>query len=124
VTATLPNGPIRTRAEGRAMSLRAHAVRGQRRELREQLGAGTVHPASVILEPPTWAEGMRVDAVLLSAKRIYRVKAKRAMNAAGIHPRATLGDLTDRQRLALLSYLREKHPGIWALWNTMARSRL
>lgn len=116
-------GTIRSRERARAMSRRAHRVKAQRSALKEQLTAGHIHIAEVLMYPEPWARGMRAVDILRHLPRVRRVKAMRALEAIDANAYTTLGALTSRQRRKLLEFFRENHPGVWALWNTMTRGR-
>jgi hypothetical protein len=114
-------GRILSHERALEMSRRGNVVRRQRSQLKERLRAGNLHLARLLAETPGFAEGMSLEDALLALPRIYRGKAERAMLAAGIHGRPTVGSLTDRQRGALLAHFKLRHPSIWALWIVMAR---
>ena len=96
---------------------RANAVRTGRRLLREELHAmgrpqAAARIAELVQTPPVFLSSMLVWELLrglwggkaLSTRQAGR-KAQRLMRACGVDPWATVGGLSERQRLALASRL-------------------
>lgn len=111
---------VTTSEEGRRLGAGGLETRRRRADLKSALTAGTIHVADVLADPPPHAEAMPVVALLLACPRIYRMKARRALTAAGISELTTVNDLTERQYRALLAFFRNQHPSVWALWRHLA----
>lgn len=77
----------------------ANQARSQRARLKDGLRRGQI-PFDAVLTDPI-AENMRLVDVLLSVRRIGRVKARKIMMRLGVSPTITVGDLTDRQQAEL-----------------------
>lgn len=88
---------------------RANDVRTRRARLKRDIGACRVTAASVLAESPDWVASMWVVDLLLAAPRCGKAKAHAAMRRAGVSPRVTVGELSDRQRMVLAAAL-ERRP--------------
>lgn len=85
---------------------RANDIRSKRAALKRELKAGRVRVRSVILEPPEYAETMKVFDVMLATPKYGRVKVNKILQFCRISASKTLGGLSARQRAELASMLR------------------
>jgi hypothetical protein len=105
-------GPYTWSAPERSMDQRmralAHAneIRTRRAHLKRDIAAGRVSVYDVLLEPPEWAEQMKVGALLLAVPKYGRVKVNKVLNRCRISPSKTIGGMSRRQRAELVSMLR------------------
>lgn len=93
-------------AEQRMAALRAaNEIRLRRATLRQDLKTGRGGAELVILDPPKWAESMKVIDLLMRVPGWGTVKVDRAMFTAKVGHGKTLGGITQRQRTALVEQL-------------------
>ena len=86
----------------------ANRVRFARAQLCRDLNAGRKKFIPLILDPPEYAENMKVMQLLKARRRVARLTALRIMRTMNMHEHRTLGSLTERQRRQLAAYLRSK----------------
>jgi hypothetical protein len=84
---------------------RANDVRLYRAQMKRDIKAGKRCPRAVLAAPGELVETMKVVDLLLAMPRVGRVKAHKVLGRARVSPSKTLGGLTERQRLELLSLL-------------------
>lgn len=89
---------------------RGNVVRSARAQLKRDLKAGSVSIVDTLLEPPEYAETMKVFAALLACPMYGRVKVTKILQLARISPAKTIGGLSMRQRGQLVSMLRRQRP--------------
>lgn len=102
VGSTAPDRSLAQRMDALA---KANDVRVRRADLKRELRAGRVHVRDVLLDPPEWAETMKVVELLLAVPKHGRVKVNKVVVRSGISPSKSLGGLTVRQRAELVSLL-------------------
>lgn len=97
--------PQRT-IQQRMMALeRANEIRTRRSRLKREIAAGRVMARDVLLDPPWWADTMKVVDLLLAVPKVGRVKVDRTLFRCRVSPSKTLGDLSERQRFELAAHL-------------------
>jgi hypothetical protein len=99
--------PGRSREQRLRALEQANEVRTARAELKRELAAGKIELAAILAEPPPCVRTARVRDLLVALPRIGSVRAGRILGHCGIAHSKTLGGLTDRQRGALISLLRD-----------------
>lgn len=93
-------------AQRRLLSLaRANEVRVERAHLKRALAAGSVAFAEMLANPPACARTAKVGDLLLSVPGIGPAKSGRTLAHCRITNAKTIGDLSDRQRAALIDQL-------------------
>lgn len=85
---------------------RANEIRTTRAVWKVDVKKGRVDPRIVISEPPPEFETMRVFDALLAMPKVGRVKANTLLRLNRISASKTIGGLSVRQRMELLSMLR------------------
>ena len=95
---------------------RANEVRLARAELKRRIARGDVTAAEVILDAPHEVSSMTIGDLLTSQRRWGTTRSRRVLSAVPLAENKAIGSMTERQRNALASLLRE-HP-------TAARSSL
>jgi hypothetical protein len=89
--------PARTVAQRqRALSL-ANYTRVARKELKRELGRGTVRLSDVLRNPPDWLLTAPVHDLLMATPQIGEVRARKFLAAARISSAKRIGGMTDRQ---------------------------
>lgn len=83
----------------------ANEIRGYRAELKRHIKTGRRSAHDVLEEPPEMVETMKVLDLLLAAPKVGRVKANKILQLARVSPSKTIGGLSERQRLELVSML-------------------
>ena len=86
----------------------ANRVRLARAELKRRVAAQATTVADVVLECPWEAESMALSDLLMSQRRWGRARCRRVLLSLGLPENKQIGTLTDRQRLALASTLKER----------------
>ena len=99
--------PGRSREQRLRALEQADEVRTARAELKRELAAGKIELAAILADPPPCARTARVRDLLVALPRIGAVRAGHVLGHCGIAHSKTLGGLTDRQRGALISLLRD-----------------
>ncbi len=100
-----------TPERGAVAGARSAHVRQTRRRVKEEIAASPWRTsrewcAKLIEDAPEELRGMRVLALLTAVRRLGPVRAKRMLRAADVDPTRTVGELTLRQRRALVAELR------------------
>lgn len=94
----LPRVPERS-TDQRLLSLaKANLHRSLRAQLKVDVKAGEKRAPLVILDPPEWAETMKVWDLLMAVPRFGRAKVGRMFRMHHISPSKTLAGLSGRQR--------------------------
>jgi hypothetical protein len=86
----------------------ANRVRLARAELKRRVAAQATTVADVVLECPWEAESMALSDLLMSQRRWGRARCRRVLLSLGLPENKQIGTLTDRQRRALASTLKER----------------
>ena len=86
----------------------ANRVRLARADLKRRVAIQTTTVADVVLECPWEAESMELSDLLMSQRRWGRARCRRVLLSLGLPENKQIGTLTDRQRRALASTLRER----------------
>lgn len=97
--------PERSLQQRRDALARANVVRISRKELKRDLKAGRIDFSDVLYNVTKETANMKVVAILLALPKVGRTKAEKALRGTGTSPSRTLGGLTERQRLELISRL-------------------
>jgi hypothetical protein len=99
--------PDRTRQQRLDALKHANTIRSLRARWKRDIKAGrpTTPARSMILNPPSWAESMKVYDLLLALPKVGRVRANRWLLNARTAPSKTLGGLSLRQRKELVALL-------------------
>lgn len=87
---------------------RANRVRLARAELKRQVANGDADAAEIVLSRPWQAQGMSVAELLTSQRRWGYARCRRLLLSLGVPENKALGNLTDRQRLALAQALNRR----------------
>jgi hypothetical protein len=101
-TATSDSAPQHLRALEQA-----NRVRLARAELKRKVGNRTTTVADVVLDCPWEAESMALSDLLMSQRRWGRARCRRVLVSLGLPENKQIGTLTDRQRRALASTLKD-----------------
>jgi hypothetical protein len=86
----------------------ANRVRLARAELKRRVAAQATTVADVVLDCPWEAESMALSDLLMSQRRWGRARCRRVLLSLGLPENKQIGTLTDRQRRALASTLKER----------------
>ena len=86
----------------------ANRVRLARAELKRSVATQTTTVADVVLECPWEAESMALSDLLMSQRRWGRARCRRVLLSVGLPENKRIGTLTERQRRALVSALRDR----------------
>jgi hypothetical protein len=86
----------------------ANRVRLARAELKRRVGTQVTTVADVVLSCPWEAESMELSDLLMSQRRWGRARCRRVLLSLGLPENKQIGTLTDRQRTALASTLKER----------------
>jgi hypothetical protein len=86
----------------------ANKVRLARAELKRRVATQTTTVADVVLDCPWEAESMALSDLLMSQRRWGRARCRRVLLSVGLPENKQIGTLTDRQRRALATTLRER----------------
>ena len=89
---------------------RANRVRLARAQIKRRICEGALSAAEVIRECPWQAQNMSVSDVLRSQRRWGAARCRRLLMSIGIPEDKTVGTLTERQRVALVSELAPDQP--------------
>lgn len=85
---------------------RANDIRSRRAELKRDLKAGRARFEIMLEDPPEYLKTAKVFDMLLAVPKFGRVKANRVLKHCRISPSKTIGGLSERQRIELVSQLR------------------
>jgi hypothetical protein len=111
MTQLMDRGPVvpdRTLVQRMDALAAANAIRTRRAQFKRDLKAGRVSVMDVLLNPPEWAETMKVSELLLAVPKVGRVNANKVLAAARASHSKTLAGMTDRQRMEVAAGLRSK----------------
>ena len=86
----------------------ANRVRLARAELKRRVAIQATTVVDVVLECPWEAESMELSDLLMSQRRWGRARCRRVLLSLGLPENKQIGTLTERQRRALASTLRER----------------
>jgi hypothetical protein len=86
----------------------ANRVRLARAELKRKVSDQTTTVADVVLDCPWEADSMELADLLMSQRRWGRARCRRVLVSLGLPENKQVGTLTDRQRRAIASTLRER----------------
>jgi hypothetical protein len=86
----------------------ANRVRLARAELKRRVAAQATTVADVVLDCPWEAESMALSDLLMSQRRWGRARCRRVLLSLGLPENKQIGTLTDRQRRALASTLKDR----------------
>lgn len=100
--------PPRTTDQRFAALARANEIRTRRAQLKRDIKAGRIDLPPLILDPPPYLLTARLVELVEAVPSFGRTKAARAVMVSGIATTKTLGGLSDRQRKAITSLLREQ----------------
>jgi hypothetical protein len=98
----------------------ANEIRTRRSQLKEDLKAGRVLLADVLLADHDWLQTMRIWELLLATPGIGRVKADRALRLCWIGPNTKVSATTRTNREKLLEHLADRHPTAEVGWRAAA----
>jgi hypothetical protein len=98
--------PARSLAQRRAALKEANRIRLARAQLKRDLKAGREDVVVHLLNPPDWLLTAKVFDVLLALPGLGRVKVNRILSWSHVSPSKTVGGLTDRQRDAVVRWVR------------------
>jgi hypothetical protein len=87
--------------------IRANAVRSFRKQLKRELKAGQRDYATLLLDPPDFAEAMRIYDVLRSLPHIGRYKTAAILSKLHMSTFVTIRDLSMPRRRKLIETLDE-----------------
>lgn len=85
---------------------RANEIRSERAELKRDLKASRRQIVDLLMEPPEWMETMKVFDLMLAVPKLGRVKVNRILQQCRMSPSKTVGGMSTRQRVELVSMLR------------------
>lgn len=85
---------------------RANEVRVRRASLKKELKAGNIRIDELLDDPPEYVGTAKVFDILLAVPKFGRVKAARFLKHCRISQSKTVGGLSERQRVELVSLLR------------------
>lgn len=103
ITAAAPQRSFDQRMEALK---RANDIRSKRATLKKDLKAGRVRFDSLLADPPEYLKTAKVFDMLLSVPKFGRVKSNRVLKHCRISPSKTIGGLSERQRMELVTQLR------------------
>lgn len=98
--------PRRTQVQRMEALNKGNEVRTERAVLKRDLKAGRRSIHDILLEPPTWLETMKLFDLLLACPKYGRVKVNKILQQCRISPSKTVGGLSQRQRVEIVSMLR------------------
>ena len=100
-----PEAPERSHDQRMDALRQANGIRTARAQLKRDLKAGRVTIQDLLAAPPEYILTAKVLDVLLAVPKYGRVKANRVLNQCRISPAKTIGGLSERQRVELVSLL-------------------
>jgi hypothetical protein len=95
---------------------RANQVRHRRARLKRMLQGGDVHLAEVLREPPPYLRTMLLEQLLEAAPHLGKRKSERIVKSAQVRRQVQIGELTEREREAVLATMRVEFPRMWKGW--------
>lgn len=102
----MPVTPITRSPQHLEALARANQVRLARAGLKRRVADGEISAAEVILQSPWEAETMTVSDLLLSQRRWGTTRCRKFLAAIPMSENKTIGTMTDRQRGAIATLLR------------------
>lgn len=84
----------------------ANEIRIKRSQLKRKIKRGEVDPRHIIALPPDYVLSMKLTHLLRAIHRFGDVRLRRLMRVCMISDTKTLGGLSERQREAVLDYLK------------------
>jgi hypothetical protein len=105
-TKSTSSTPKRSLDQRMAALERANGIRSARAQLKRDLKAGRKNIIDLLSSPPEYVLTAKVFDMLLAVPKYGRVKANRVLNQCRISPAKTIGGLSERQRVELVSRLR------------------
>lgn len=93
-----------TEQQERALS-RATEVRTRRAGLKREMKRGEQDARGLLLDPPPWLEGMRIDTFLRACPKVGPVKTKRIISTAKVRPTDRVGNIPLNRRCFLCTQL-------------------
>jgi hypothetical protein len=103
----LNNGVPPRSAEQRTEALgQANRIRTKRADLKKALKVGNADIIQLIMEPPTYIETMKIYDLMLAVPKYGHVKVDKVLRMCRISPSKTVGGLSERQRVEIITYLR------------------
>lgn len=100
--------PDRSLAQRMTALNRANEIRTERAVLKRDLKAGRKLIHDYLLEPPSWLETMKVFDLLLATPKNGRVKVNKILQQCRMSPSKTVGGMSQRQRIELVTTLRRR----------------
>jgi hypothetical protein len=98
--------PDRSLAQRMAALGNANEIRTKRSQLKRDLKAGRKQIHNLLLEPPEWLETMKLFDLVLACPKYGRVKVNKILQLCKISPSKTVGRMSQRQRMEVVSRLR------------------
>lgn len=98
--------PQRSLAQRREALAKANKIRTFRAELKRDVKAGQQNIHDLLLDPPEKLETMKVFDLLMATPKRGRTKVNKLLIQCRISPSKTIGGLSERQRIELVSMLR------------------
>jgi hypothetical protein len=98
--------PERTHQQRMDALGRANEIRTRRANLKRDIKAGRASVLDTLLDPPEWADTMKVFDLLLATPGYGRVKVNKLLLRCRISPSRTMGGMSERQRMELASLVR------------------
>jgi hypothetical protein len=86
----------------------ANRVRLARADLKRRVAVQATTVADIVLDCPWEAESMELSDLLMSQRRWGRARCRRVLLSLGLPENKQIGTLTDRQRRALATTLKER----------------
>jgi hypothetical protein len=106
--ATISDTPDRTLLQRQDALARANEIRSKRAVLKRDLKAGRVSLAPLLLDPPEWLLTAKVFDIVRAVPTLGRVKVNGCFARERIAATKTVGGLSDRQRAALVGFLKSR----------------
>lgn len=97
--------PERSLQQRMAALSNANVIRTFRKELKADLKFGRQTVYELLLEPPEKIETMKLFDLLMATPKFGRVKVNKILLQCRISPSKTIGGLSQRQRIELVSML-------------------
>jgi len=108
--ATATHSPERSAQQRLDALERANVIRSLRAQLKRDLKAGHVDVVAIIVDPPEWAESMKLVTLAMAIPKVGRTKVNNVLRATRVSPSKTLGGLSQRQRGEVIGALRRYRP--------------
>lgn len=105
---TVASAPERSLQQRMDALVTANEIRTKRAQLKRNLKAGRVLIGDLLLEPPEYIYTAKVFDMLLATPKYGRVKVNKILNQCRISPSKTVGGLSQRQRLEIITKLRAR----------------